>query len=361
MIQEWVNQSATYYMGYVLPPNLINKWVIAAAIVILFAVLSKLFVWVIQKAVLGLTAKTKTKLDDMFVKQTNAPVSWLLIFIGLRIALEFLNIQSGIGAVITKTNNSLLYFSIIFLLVRIAIVFIDYWGERFAKKSKTKLDDILIPLFRKVVYVVGFIGMAIFILDAWGINIAGILAGVGIAGLALGFAVKDSLANIFGGISLIISKTFHIGDKIEADGHKGIIEEVGVRATRVRTFNNEILIIPNGIMANTVIKNYHQPTKKARCVIPFGVEYGTKIEKAKDVALAVAKSIKGIERKDPKPSVVFKEMADSSLNFELRFWVDDVDDVWPKKFEANEKMYNALNKAKIGIPFPCRTVYNVKG
>ncbi len=359
MVSEYLNETSRDLVSYIVPTQWINEYVIGLFVLVTFFLVSRLFVFIVEKFVLALTAKTKTNLDDELISKVKAPVSWLLIFIGLRIALEFLSLDNGLASAVEKINNSLLYISVIYLVIAVVVVMIDHWGKKFAKKSKTKLDDILLPLFRKTTYAVGFIVMAMMVLDLWGVNIAGILAGVGIAGLALGFAVKDSLANIFGGISLIVSKTFHIGDKVEAEGFTGIVEEVGIRATRVRTFDNELLIVPNGVMANTIIKNFHQPNLHARVVIPFGVEYGTKIDKAKKVALEVAKSIKDIE-KDPAPSVVFKEMADSSLNFELRFWVENVDDVWPKKFEANEKMYNALNKAKIGIPFPAVTVYKGK-
>ena len=159
---------------------------------------------------------------------------------------------------------------------------------------------------------------------------------------------------------MILSKTFRVGDKIEVEGISGNVVEVGIRATRIRTFDNELVIVPNGTMATAIIKNYHQPNHKARVVVPFGVEYGTKIEKARKVALDVAKGMKDIIKDDPAPFVVFKEMADSSLNFELRFWVEDVNNSWPKHWEANEKLYNALNKAKIGIPFPSMTVYKGK-
>ncbi|HII72248.1 TPA: mechanosensitive ion channel family protein [Candidatus Woesearchaeota archaeon] len=360
MISEYINQSASYYLSYVVPPQWLNKWVVAASILIFFVVVSKVFLFVVEKIILALTKKTKTNLDDLLIERTNKPVSWLLIFIGIRIALEFLALDNIVADYATKINNSIIYFMVIYLIAVVIVVFIDNWGMTFARKSKSKIDDILVPLFRKVTWVIATIGMAIFVLDLWGINISGILAGVGIAGLALGFAVKDSLGNIFGGISLIVSKTFHVGDKVEVEGHTGLIDEVGIRATRIKTFDNELIIVPNGVMANAIIKNYHQPSLSSRVVVPFGVEYGTKLEKLYKVIFDdVVKKMKDIE-KDPAPQVVFKEMANSSLNFELRFWVSNVDDVFPKKFEANEKIYEALNKAKIGIPFPCVTVYKGK-
>ena len=360
MVSEYLNQTVSYYLQYVLPQNLISKWVVAAAVLVLFFVLSKLFVFIIQKVVVGLTSKTKTSLDDLLVDKTNKPISWLLIFVGIRIALEFLALENGFAVYLTKANNSLIYFSVIFLAIAVIVAFIDHWGYKFAKKSKSKLDDILVPLFRKFVYVIGAIAMAVFILDLWGINIAGLLAGVGIAGLALGFAVKDSLANIFGGISLIVSKTFHVGDKIEVESVIGVVQEVGIRATRIRTFDNEMYIIPNGVMANSILRNYHQPASISRVQLPFGVEYGSDPEKVKKVVIEAVKKMKGIE-KEPAPDVIFDQMADFSLNFKLRFWVPTVDDVYPKKWEANGLIYNALNKAKIGIPFPTRTVYMHKG
>jgi MscS family membrane protein len=345
----------------VLPEPFSTKYIIAAIIFLVFLIASKAFVFIVERIVLAVTAKTKTKLDDMLVERTNKPMSWLLIFIGLRIALEYLDMQNVLSDVIYRGNNSLIYIGVGVVISAVLVTMIDHWGTKVAKKTKSTIDDALIPLFRKTVKFIVFIMIAIMVLDLWGINVAGILAGVGIAGLALGFAVKDSLANIFGGISLIIDKTFNVGDKVELDdGTVGVVKDVGVRATRIKTYDNEVIVIPNGFLANSRIKNHHLPDMQARVKIDFTIAYGEDPEKAKKVVLEEIKNIKDV-LKDPKPFVKLNDMGDFSLNMSAFFWVDDLSKKFPKKEEATYKIYKLLSKKRIDIPFPTQTVYVKKG
>jgi small-conductance mechanosensitive channel len=199
-------------------------------------------------------------------------------------------------------------------------------------------------------------------LGVWGVDVTPFVAGLGIAGLAISFALQSTLSNIISGISLIMDKTFKVGDKIELDsGEVGVIHEITLRSTRVRTYDNEILIIPNNNMAGAKIKNFTQPDLKMRVVVPFGVEYGNKPEKVIPlIEKAVRKEVKGI-LKEPDVKVVFTEMADSSINFKALYWVKHYNDAYAKKLEGMDVIYRTLNKNKIGIPFPTRTVYNKKG
>ncbi|MBW2967403.1 mechanosensitive ion channel, partial [Candidatus Woesearchaeota archaeon] len=163
--------------------------------------------------------------------------------------------------------------------------------------------------------------------------------------------------NIFGGISLILDRTFNVGDRISLDdGTTGVVKDVSLRSTRILTFDNEYVTVPNGNLAVAKIKNYNQPDKMMRVVVSFGVEYGAKPEKVKELVLKEINSMKGI-MSDPAPSVVFLEMADFSLNMAARFYVENLDDAFGKKEEATTRIYSLLNKKRIGIPFPTSTVY----
>ncbi|MBW2965189.1 mechanosensitive ion channel family protein [Candidatus Woesearchaeota archaeon] len=348
-------------MMAVLPPPFANKYIIALIVFIIFFVASKAFLFLVEKFILALTAKTKTKLDDMLVERTNKPISWLLIFIGLRISLDFLDLQNMVGDVLSKINNSFIYLWSGIVIIAVIVTLIDYWGMTYAKKTKSTIDDALVPLFRRTTKVVMMVVLAIMILSMWGVDVTGLLAGVGIAGIAIGFAVKDSLANIFGGVSIILDKSVNVGDKIElADGTVGIVDDVGIRATRIKTYDNESVLIPNGSMSTMKIKNYNLPDLRARVTVQFGTEYGTDPEKVKKLVLAEIKGMKEV-LKDPEPVVRFSEMADFALVFKAFFWVDDISKVYPNKEEANLKIYKMLNKKKIGIPFPTQTVYVKKG
>ena len=344
-------------MVYYLPAWLHDNWILALIVFLGFFILSRLFVYVISKLILAMASKTQTKLDDQLVDRSNGPASWLLIFIGVKLAIPFLEYQNGFTELINKTTTSLIYISAGILIISIIVVLIDYWGLRIAKKTKSSMDDALVPLFRKTTKAVLLVLLAIMVLDLWGVNVAGLLAGVGIAGIAIGFAVKDSLSNIFGGVSLILDKSINVGDKIALeDGTVGRVYDVGIRATRIKTYNNEILVVPNGAMSTMRIKNYNQPDMRARVAIPIGIEYGADPEKAKKVAIAEIKKIKDI-LSDPEPSAILLELGDFSLNMKAFFWVDNISKVYPKKEEALIRIYKAFNKNKIGIAFPTQTVH----
>ncbi len=340
-----------------LPAYLHNDYLFAIIIFLGFFILSRLFVYLIAKGLIALTSKTKTKFDDHLLEKTSGPISWLLIFVGAKIALDYLNLQNGIARFMENATTSLIYIGVAIVLIAILVVMINHWGQKVARKTKSTMDDALIPLFRRTTRVAVLIIVAIMVLDIWGVNVAGLLAGVGIAGIAIGFAVKDSLSNIFGGVSLIIDKTLHVGDKIKLeDGTIGTVYDIAIRATRIKTYDNEVIIVPNGKLSNMTIQNFNQPDLSARVNINVGIEYGEDPEKAKKVALESLKGMKDI-LKDPEPSAIFLEMGDFSLTIKVMIWVDDISKVYPKKEEAMIRIYNAFYKKKIGIAFPTQTIH----
>ncbi|MFQ5474693.1 MAG: mechanosensitive ion channel family protein, partial [Candidatus Nanoarchaeia archaeon] len=246
------------------------------------------------------------------------------------------------------------------MAIRVSDILITNWGGKWAKKTKSTIDDALLPIFHRASKVSLSILALFFVMSEWSIDLTGVLAGLGIAGLALGFAVKDSLSNIFGGISLILDKAIQVGDYIELGDISGEVVDVGLRSTRVRTWDNDMLIIPNGNLANSQFKNYKLPDLKSRFTVNFGVEYGTNPDKVKDLVIALIKKNKKII-KDPAPFVRFQDMGDSALNFTAYCWVENLSDKWSTREKLTTDIYNELNKKKIGIPFPTRTIYTKKG
>ncbi len=193
-------------------------------------------------------------------------------------------------------------------------------------------------------------------LDIWQIDITPYLAGVGVSGIVLGLSLQDSLKNIFGGVTLILDKTFKYGDKIKLEsGEVGTIHDIGLRSTKLVTFDNEVVYIPNGYLANSRVHNYTRPSPKVRVVIDFGVEYGSDVQKVKKLIMKEIKALKVMD--EPSPSVEFVTMGDSALLFKAKFWVEQWNEAYGYKLDATERIYNALNKEKIGIPFPTQTVY----
>ncbi|MBD3314099.1 mechanosensitive ion channel [Candidatus Woesearchaeota archaeon] len=354
-----IDAFAIYNIVYDSLLNSTNKYVTSLAILIGFYIFYKFFLIIIKRVILRITEHTKTDLDEKLVNSTEGPVSYILFMIGIKLALIPFELSGAFGFYSNKVANSIIILLVGLFLIRLSSTLIKQFGARWAKKTKSSLDDALIPVFNNFAIIVIIVFVVIFTLQSWDIDITSLLAGVGIAGLALGFAVKDSLANIFGGISLILDKAVRVGDRIEVGSVSGIVHDVGIRSTKVRTWDNEIIVIPNGELANSQIKNYQFPNKKQRIILEFGVEYGSKHDKVKKLALGTLKNMEFV-LDDPEPFCNFDSMADSALIFKLFFWVDDIANKFSTKEKVTCRLYDSLNKAKIGIPFPQMDVHMKK-
>lgn len=337
-----------------------NRYLTAVAIFVLFFIASKLVLWVSEKVFLRATKKTKTKLDDMLVKAINKPASFILLLIGFKLGFIYLGFNETVNQTVVKIINSLLGIIGFWLLAKVLDVLIDQWGRAFAEKTKSTMDDHLISLGHRFTRVLIFVFGLLFVLSQWGVQIGPMLASLGIAGIAVAFALQSTLGNIFGGISIIIDKTVKVGDIIKLDdGSMGTVFDVGIRATRVKTWDNEILTVPNGKIADMIVQNFSQPDMTSRINIEVGVAYGSDPDKVKKVILNTVKKIPHI-MKDPEPRVLFLTFGDSALNFKAMFYVDDLANKWPTHQEAITKIYKAFNRNKINIPFPQMDVHMKK-
>lgn len=335
-------------------PILTNAWIQAGITAFLTIILSYIVTFIIGRIVKSIASKTKTKADDLIIKENWHRFSWLLITLGFQFALMITPLNSAL-------SNILATISIIIgttIVMSMSSIVIDEWGYKLAKKTKTDLDEQLIPLLKKTLNVAyGILGFLI-ILKLWEIDLTPYLTGIGISGLVLGLALQDSLKNIFGGISMIFDRNFHIGDKVKIEsGDLGEVMEIGLRSTKLKTYDNETIFIPNGQLANQRIQNYVEPSPPVRVVVPFGVAYGSDVDKVKKIALQTIKKNKYYDPEGSYTDVIMTEMADSSLNFNARFWVKEWNQSYSAKIEATEAIYKALVKNKINIPFPTRTVH----
>ncbi|MEK6903587.1 MAG: mechanosensitive ion channel family protein [Nanoarchaeota archaeon] len=336
-----------------------NTYVHSVLLVLFFYVLAQFVSFALRSYMKNVTFKTKTRVDDLILKRIHRPLFYLLIILGLKIGVTRLITSIQLSTIADHLFDISIAFFIMYGLYAIVNIILTEWGDRFAKKTETTIDRDLLPLFHKSVKIVFILLAVFFVLHELRIDITGLLAGVGIAGLVLGLALKDSLANIFGGISIILDKAFRVDDVIKtSDGDMGTVIDIGLRSTRVKTWDNELLIIPNGQLANAKIQNFKQPDESTRAVIPFGVTYGTSIDKVKGVVAKALITLPNIlTTGNKKPKVYFIGFGDSALNLQATFWVDQ----YMKKFSTKEKaaclMYEALNKHKIDIAFPTRTIY----
>ena len=343
---EWINSLA---VGTVFE----NKYLLSLLTVVAFAVLGRFFLFIFTQYLQRFASKTKNKIDDLVFHNVKGPL--FLVLVGYGIKLGILNLH--VNGTITKVVNSVMAIVFLYAIMKGIDIIVETWAITFSKRTKSNLDDVLLPMLQKVTKIVFVVIGLMWVLKIWNIDITPYLAGVGIGGIVLGLALQDSLKNVLGGISLLLDKTYQVGDKIQLEsGEVGTIYDIGLRSTKLVNFDNEVVYIPNGYLANSRVLNYARPDPKVRTRVFFGVEYGTDVDKVRKLVLDILTDMDGVLA-DPAPTVQFIEMGDFALKFRANFWVEKWNMAYDKKLEATEKIYNALRKAKIGIPFPTQTIH----
>ncbi len=201
-------------------------------------------------------------------------------------------------------------------------------------------------IYRYVMVIVGLIMAA----DQLGVNIGAALAGIGVAGIAIGFAAQDSVANVISGILIFWDKPFVVGDWIETEGMFGKVNNITLRSTRIRTPRNTYVVIPNKNIIDATLENYSKHGE-LRVDVPLGIAYKENIPEARRVLLAAVDKLDWL-RKDPQPDVVVEELGGSSVNLKVRVWIDDPEQRQKTFFAMMEACKLALDEAEIQIPFP---------
>ncbi len=337
-----------------LSPYLENPWIQSLGIFIVSLVLTVVARWTLRFVFIGVAQKTKTELDNILLRTVKNVVTYSIPVIGLMVALTPLALQ-------TPIPERILFSFLVVLLMRAAINLFDDMSEWLEKtwleRTASTLDQGLLPLLRKAVKTsVAIIGVLI-ILGKWEVQLGPLWGALGIGGLAIALALNSSLANVFSGINLILDRSANVGDKLQLEsGDVGVVLDIGLRTTLIRTYDNEVISIPNSQLANARIKNYTKPDATIRVSVDFAVAYGSDVAEVKRVVLDVISQLDDILR-EPEPQVLFLNMGDFSLDMCARVWVDDYGKQFARKLEMTELIYNTLNESGITIPFPTHTVH----
>ena len=193
------------------------------------------------------------------------------------------------------------------------------------------------------------------ILGQLGIKITTLVAGLGVAGLALSFAAQDTVANVISGITLLIDRPFKKGDWIALGDQHASVTSIRLRTTVLTTFDNETIVVPNKSIAQERIQNFTL-TPRIRVKVPIGIAYKENTQKAREVLLSTIQGDKRI-LDTPAPSVIVTGLGDSSVNLEMRFWTEDPLMKYSLLWEYTERCKKALDEAGIEIPFPHRQIF----
>ncbi len=220
--------------------------------------------------------------------------------------------------------------------------------------QRGKADQMLVGFLCKMAYTMLVVVVTIAALEQLGVNTTSFAAVIAAAGLAVGFALQGSLSNFASGVMIMIFRPFKIGDFVEAGGVSGVIVEIEIFSTIIKTGDNKKIIVPNGSITGGSIVNYSAHDTR-RVDMVFGIGYDDDIKKAKDLLAKILSEDSRI-LKDPAPLIAVSELADSSVNFVARPWVKTAD-YWGVMFDVTEKVKLEFDKANISIPYPQQDVH----
>ncbi len=354
-------ESLLNILDYTFFGNTIEKYLIALGVFLLVVVLLKIIKSVGIRKIKKFAKGTTTDIDDLAVSILDA-FGWLLyLFLGLYLAFLFIDLPS----LLERTISFLLLIVLAFYVVKASQRIIDYGVRKLSLKMEEKeegeFNPSAIKLLGKIAKGVLWGFAVILVLQNLGYNVSTLIAGLGISGIAIAFAVQNILGDIFASFSIYFDKPFQVGDFIVVGDNMGTVKKIGLKSTRIETFQGEELVLSNKQLTETGIHNYKK-IEKRRVVFSVGVDYATPTEKLRKIP----EIIKGvIEKTDLAETdrVHFKEFGDFSLNFEVVYFANtsDYNEYMNAREKINLGIKEEFEKEGIEIAFPTQTIFLNKG
>ncbi len=307
------------------------------------------------------TEKTTTLYDDQFINGLKKPLELLVLIAGLFVAFSILQLPTE-PYNLKQVTNSVLKVLVTFCggwALFNMIDLLDTWLEHWSKETESILDKQLLPFVRKTLKTFIVLMAIIMVIQNLGYSISGLLASLGIGGLAVALASRDALSNIFGSMMIILDRPFKIGDWVKAGDMEGTVEEIGFRSTRIRTFAMTLITVPNNLIANLAIDNFSRMPKR-RIKLTIGVTYDTT---SAQMTAAVEK-IRTLLRTHPAIDqdfflVNFTDFGSSSLDIMVYCFTTTTN--WGEYLDARQSLslqiMELLEGMGLSIAFPSRTVY----
>ena len=330
-----------------------------AVVLITSIVLAKLADWFTTQVLRRLTNRTQTNLDDQILEMLHKPIFYSVLLLGAITAIQMIDLPDHLHSIIYSFAKTLIVLLWLFLGIRLILLLLNWMTQH--PERFNLLQPASKPLFDIAAKVILLGSATYFVLISWNIDVTAWLASAGILGIAIGFAAKDTLANLFAGVFILADSPYKVGDYIVLDNEfRGQVTRIGIRSTRVLTRDDIEMTIPNTTIANSKILNESGgPSLKRRIRIPVGVAYGTNIDLLKKVLQQVVETAQkeGHICKDPAARIRFREFGDSALMFELLCWIHRPEERGRVRDILNTSIYKTLGKSEIEIPYPKRDVY----
>ncbi len=336
----------------------VTEWISLAGSILLVLGGYLIGTWLIRRALLRLVRRTPTGFDDRFLAAVGDDVRWIVVVLTLYFATVRLTFVSAeLKAFLNDAYfviGLLLVMRMVFRLIDLA----DGWARERSRAAgrEGELEPLLVLLTRLGRVVLVLLGLSI-LLSYFGVNVTAFATALGLGGLAISLAAKDTVADAIAGFIILVDRPFRIGDRIEIQGAGtwGDVVEIGLRTTRVRTRDNRLVIVPNSVIGANQVINYSYPDPQYRVETHVGIAYGTDIEAARQIIVDTVRQVEGV-LPDRPVDALYVEMGDSAMVFRVRWWIESYRDTRRMFDKVHTALQRALDEAGIECPFPTQTL-----
>lgn len=334
------------------------RLVVACVIIVFSFFMRKFFVNLILSLLRKVTQKTKTTLDDELILAIDPPARLLVIALGFSIAFGLIGIPIHAESFAGHVLRSAVAFTIFWALYRAGDILAKLF-ERVAKRTRTTLDDILIPYITKGIKVIVIIIGISVIAKEWNYDLGALLTGLGLGGLAFALAAQETVANFFGGLTIMVDKPFQIGDWIQTPDVEGTVEDIGFRSTRVRTFAHALVTVPNSGLAKSNITNWSRMGKR-RITFRMSLTFATSAQQMETAVARIRDMLEG--HPDIHPDTIFVFFDGFSENGpELFLYFFTKTTIWKEylkvKEDVNLKLMHILDDLGVKVAYPSMSIY----
>ena len=339
--------------------DLLKDLVLSVAVIVAAFIFLRLIKIVSKFFHKKVAARTKNEVDDKIIAIIERTARSGIIIAG--IYFFFLSLNSVFGDVFYKYLNSFLYIFLVLAIARmvnsILQVLYLWYSNKAGGELQSKLRDDFGPLLRRLIIIVTYTSAVVTILNHFHQDISSIIVSLGVGSLAIALAAKDTLANMISGFLIITDRPFRINDRIKLEsGIIGDVHDIGLRSTKIKTFDNTLVIVPNQQIINEKVTNLSYPNAQIRVAVEVGAAYGSDIDKVKNILVDVCKAHPEV-LDFPEPAAYFINFGDSSLDFKVTCRVAKWDRQFPVAEEIRIAIYRAFEENNIEIPFPQHVVH----
>ena len=350
------NFISQFNLNYSLVGISIKNYLIA----ILIFLISSLFFLILQRRVLNtlekLAKKTKTDIDDVIIETIRKVKPPFYYFLSLYLALRYLNFSNEFN----KIADAVLVVILILQILTAGQTFIDFLFKKLSQRQKDKGSRVAMGYLSRITQIILWSSGFLLILANLGVNITSLVAGLGISGIAIAFALQNILADLFSSFAIFFDKPFVTGDLITVGKYTGTVERIGIKTTRLRSLQGEEIVISNQELTSAQIQNFKK-LKKRRVVLELGLEYNTSAEELKSIPEIIKNIFTDIKNTEFDRSH-FKSFGDSALIFETVYYVtsSDYTDYMDAQQEVNLAIVHAFAQHGLNLAFPTTTVHIVR-